>query len=76
VDAVLVVFVVVADGDYSGRGQGRVPNPSAMVRGEESSAAPNARPWSDGTSCVQMPPFALLARLAAIVGLLVDATLS
>jgi hypothetical protein len=23
------------------------------------------RPWSDGTSCVQMPPLALLARLAA-----------
>jgi hypothetical protein len=43
------------------------PNPPAMVRGEQSSPAPHAYPWSDGTSSVDLAPLALIARLAAII---------
>ena len=43
------------------------PNPPAMVRGERSSPAPHAWPWSDGTSSVELAPLALIARLAALV---------
>jgi hypothetical protein len=43
------------------------PTPPAMVRGEQSSPAPHACPWSDGTSSVDLAPLALIARLAALV---------
>jgi len=43
------------------------PNPPAMVRGEQSSPAPHACPWSDGTTSIELPPLALIARLAALV---------
>jgi hypothetical protein len=43
------------------------PNPPTMVRGEQSSPAPHACPWSDGTTSVELAPLALIARLAALV---------
>ena len=43
------------------------PNPPAMVRGEQSSPAPHACPWSDGTTSIELSPLALIARLAALV---------
>jgi hypothetical protein len=43
------------------------PNPPAMVRGEQSSPAPHACPWSDGTSSIDLAPLALIARLAALI---------